>query len=203
MTFGSALALFGVMLLLALIPGVSVLTVMARSVSGGFVHGLFATLGIVAGDIVLILVAILGLSVLAAKMGDLFVLVRYAGAAYLVWLGISLWRSRPADAPSGATGTASAGSSFLAGLLVTLADQKAILFYFGFLPAFIDLGNVTPLDTAVIVAAATLAVGGAKLGYACIASRARGLLDAGAGRRLSAAAGGATIAVAVILVAGH
>ena len=66
----------------------------------------------------------------------------------------------------------SLGSSFLAGLLITLGDQKAILFYLGFFPAFVDLARMTFADTLIIIAIAAVSVGGAKLVYAWLAASA-------------------------------
>lgn len=60
----------------------------------------------------------------------------------------------------------------MADFLVTLADQKAVLFYLGFLPAFVDLSQRNLVDTAVVIAITVLAVGGVKLGYAALADRA-------------------------------
>jgi threonine/homoserine/homoserine lactone efflux protein len=79
LTFGRIAVLFGVMAVLALIPGGSVLTVSARSAAWGFIHGVLTTAGIVAGDIVFILLAILGLSVLVEAMDSLFFLIKYLG----------------------------------------------------------------------------------------------------------------------------
>jgi threonine/homoserine/homoserine lactone efflux protein len=90
MTLSIIAALFGIMVVGALIPSVSVITVSARSAASGFIHGVFTTMGIVVGDILFILLAILGLSVLAETLGSLFVLVKYLGSAYLIWLGIAL-----------------------------------------------------------------------------------------------------------------
>jgi threonine/homoserine/homoserine lactone efflux protein len=95
MTFGGGGALFGTMVVLAAIPSVSVLAVSARSAASGFVHGALTTLGVVLGDVVFILLAVYGLAAIAELMGDRFVLVRYLGAAYLVWLGVVLWRAPP------------------------------------------------------------------------------------------------------------
>ncbi len=122
-------ALAGIMVLGALVPSVSVLAVSARSAALGFAHGVLTTAGIVVGDIVFIIIAIYGLSLLADLMGNHFALIRYFGGAYLIWLGTVLWRSTPkADGVEGSSMT-SMSSSFLTGLLITLADQKAILFY--------------------------------------------------------------------------
>lgn len=160
------------MMVLAMVPSVSVLAVTARAAAFGFSHGLFTTLGIVVADILFILVAVYGLALIAGLMGDQFRLIQYIGATYLIWLGISLWRADTKARTSDNLGQSSWSSSFLTGLLITLGDQKAILFYLGFFPAFIDLSAMTPADTLIIVLIAILAVGGAKLVYAYLADRA-------------------------------
>lgn len=148
------------------------LAVSARAAAFGFTHGMFTALGIVVGDIIFILVAVYGLVFIAAAMGEQFTLIKYVGGAYLIWLGISLWRAdaklRHSDEPR----QSSWGSSFLSGLLITLGDQKAILFYLGFFPAFVDLERMTPIDTLLIILLAIVGVGGAKLVYAWLADRA-------------------------------
>ena len=160
------------MIVLAIIPSVSVLAVSARAAAFGFSHGMFTALGIVAGDIIFILVAVYGLAFIADAMGEQFVLIKYIGGAYLIWLGISLWRADAKMRKSDDVQKSSWRSSFLAGLLITLGDQKAILFYLGFFPAFIDLRLMTPIDTLLIILIATIGVGGAKLVYAYLADRA-------------------------------
>lgn len=163
-------ALAGVLVVGASVPSLSVLTVAARSAALGFRHGALASVEIVVGDLVFILIAIYGLTALAAVMGSHFVLIKYLGGAYLIWLGFVLWRSRPkADDESGKRG---ASSSFMTGLLTTLGDQKAILFYLGFFPAFIELSALSLADTGIILAVAMVAVGAPKLFYALLAERA-------------------------------
>jgi len=160
------------MIVLAVIPSVSVLAVSARAAAFGFTHGVFTALGIVAGDIVFILVAVYGLVFVADAMGEQFTLIKYIGGAYLIWLGISLWRADARARNSDEIRQSTWGSSFLAGLLITLGDQKAILFYLGFFPAFVDLTKMTPIDTLLIIVIAAIGVGGAKLVYAWLANRA-------------------------------
>lgn len=201
MSFSDAITLFGVMAILALIPGVSVLTVSARAASFGLVHGIAATLGIVAGDVIFIAIAIFGLSVLAEAMGELFVLIKYLGGAYLIWLGIMLWLSIPKVVKTELKPEAPLLSSFMAGLLITLGDQKAILFYLGFLPAFIDLSAVTYMDAGLVILMAALAIGTAKLGYALIAIKAGRFINSGASRALNITAGSIMAAVGVFLIA--
>lgn len=203
LTSGGIVALFGVMVVLAAIPSLSVLLVSARSASFGFVHGVSAALGIVAGDVFYIVLAIFGLSVLLEVMGDGFVLVKYLGGAYLVWLGITLWRSKPGYAGAGGgegAGKSSLFSSFLAGLLLTLGDQKAILFYLGFFPAFLDLSALTWIDAVIVIAITVVAVGGVKIVYAYMAGRAALLVTDGIRRGINRVAGGVLTAVGLFLV---
>ncbi|MDH3691242.1 MAG: LysE family translocator [Gammaproteobacteria bacterium] len=200
MTFSSIAALFGAMVVLAFIPSVSVLTVSARSAASGFIHGVFTTVGIVVGDIIFILIAIFGLSVLAETMGGLFVLVKYLGGAYLIWLGIALWRSKSKAVEAEGIKESSLLSSFVTGLFITLGDQKAILFYLGFFPAFIDLSTISYFDTSIIIVIAIVAVGGVKLCYAFMADRASLLISSKAYQGINITAGSVMIGVGVFLI---
>lgn len=201
MTVSSIAALFAAMTLLAAMPSVSVLAVSARAASSGFAHGACTALGVVAGDLLFILLALFGLALLVDALGGLFVLVKYVGGAYLIWLGIALWRSRTRPARAGAAGGASLGSSFMTGLLITLGDQKAILFYLGFLPAFMDLSAVTCADAAAVAAVAVVAVGGVKLGYAYAAHRAGAVLGGRVGGFMNGAAALLVIAAGIVVMA--
>lgn len=200
MTLSSIAALFGAMIVLAFIPSVSVFTVSARSAASGFIHGVFTTIGIIVGDIFFILLAIFGLSVLAETMGSLFVLVKYLGGAYLIWLGIELWRSKSKAVEAERIIECSLLSSFLTGLFITLGDQKAILFYLGFFPAFLDLSTISYFDTSIIIVIAIVAVGGVKLGYAYMADRTSLLISSKAYQGINITAGSVMIAVGVFVM---
>jgi threonine/homoserine/homoserine lactone efflux protein len=200
MTFSTIVALFSTMVVLASIPSVSVLTVSTRSATSGFMHGVFTTLGIVVGDIIFILIAIWGLSLLAAKMGGLFFLIKYLGGAYLIGLGIGLCRANVNKVETAAVMESSWLSSLIAGLSITLADQKATLFYLGFFPAFIDLSQISYLDTIIIIAITTVAVGGVKLGYAFMADKARLLINSRTRKGINMIAGCIMIGVGVFLM---
>lgn len=185
----------------ALVPGVSVLAVSTRSAAYGFIHGVSTTMGIVAGDIFFILLAIFGLSVLAETMGSLFVLVKYFGGAYLIWLGVALWRSKSKPVETEDTIESSLLSSFLTGLFITLSDQKAILFYFGFFPAFIDLSTISYFDTSIIVIMAVVSIVCVKLGYAFMAARAGKMFrNSRAINRINIAAGAVMIGVGAFVM---
>lgn len=200
MTLGSAIALLGSMIVLAVVPSLSVMTVTARAASAGFIHGAFVSLGIVAGDVIYIMLAIFGLALLTETLGNAAYLIKYVGGVYLLWLGISLWRSTGRVTGEKHEDKSSLLSSFMSGLLLTLADQKVVLFYLGFLPAFLDLSAITGADLTLIIAITIIAVGGVKLGYAYLADRAGTLLGSGASALLNRAAAGIMIAVGVYLL---
>jgi threonine/homoserine/homoserine lactone efflux protein len=179
-------SLFIIMVVLAALPSTSVALVIARSATHGFADGAAVSLGIVCGDLVFILLTLTGLAALAEITGSLFLLVKYIAAVYLIWLGVSLLRTghqrtsalRPAQltlAPVGSDRTASGtgGSmltSYLAGLLLTLADIKAIFFYLSLLPTFVDPDALNMRDFATICLLTIVSVGGVKLVYAFTAA---------------------------------
>lgn len=177
MAFSSLISLFFTMVLLAALPSTSVLTVVARSLSAGFWHGGVTALGIVMGDIVFILFAVYGLAVLATTLVSVFVVIKCGGSAYLITLGVTLWRTKTTAIKINGVEKPSWISSFLTGLLITLGDQKAVLFYIGFLPAFVDLSTLTLTDTGLIIGITIGAVGGVKLAYAYMAGQAQRLLQ--------------------------
>ena len=160
--------------MLALLPSPSVFAVVARSLSAGLIHGLLTATGIMVGDFIFILVAILGLAAIADTITVLFMILKYLGAAYLLWLGISLWRAKT-DAITLTQDAIkpSLGGSFVCGLLITLGDPKAIIFYISFFPAFVDLSQLSLIDTGFVLGVAAIAVGGTKMAYAYLADMAR------------------------------
>lgn len=182
-------ALFAAMFLMALMPSTSVLVVSTRAATSGFRHGAWAALGIVAADLLFILAAVLGLSLLVRLPEFLHVLLRAVGAAYLLTLGLRFWRT-PARLPTGSLPvTYRTSASFAMGFVLTLIDLKAVVFYLGFLPAFVDLGGLNRRDVLALMLTAAGAVGGAKLLYAAAAARGAGMVGpetAGWIRRASA-----------------
>ncbi|WP_105102729.1 LysE family translocator [Microbulbifer pacificus] len=177
MTFFSALTLFGTMIILAVIPGPGVFAVVARSAKGGPVHGVLTSVGIVLGDYVFIALCLSGLAYIADVMGGAFVALKFLGAAYLIWMGVSLMRTRRHTGPSPETESQSSGyGSLLLGLTTTLGNPKAILFYLSFFPAFLPMHAITAMDALTIFAVTALAVGGVMLFYVWITVRAKNLL---------------------------
>ena len=173
MTLGTAFALFGAMFVLALLPSPSVFAVVARSLSCGFTRGLAMAMGIVTGDFVFIVAAIAGLAAIAETMSYLFVAIQYLGGLYLLWLAVQLWRSSTDPKDVECQDESSLLSSFTSGLLITLGDYKAIVFYVGFFPAFVDIPSLSVWDVGMVMGVTAFAVGGVKAGYAYLADLAR------------------------------
>ena len=157
--------LAGTLILLSAIPSVSVLAVTARAASYGFRQGAMTALGIALGDVLFIVLAIYGLAWFSGVLGDAMTWLRYAAALYLLWLGSRLWRAGRPSAPGLAPEVSMAGS-FSSGLLITLGDQKALFFYFGFFPTLFDLTALTGTDKVLMVLVALVPVASVKLVYA-------------------------------------
>ena len=165
------LGLFLMMTILAAMPSASVLLVVTRSARRGFCSGAAAAAGIVAGDLVFLVVAIWGTKALADSMGALFLLVKIAASVYLMSLGVRMLLGRQQRAAVHEVDIKSTVTSFFGGLLITLGDVKAILFYASLLPVFVEPGELG-LDDAVWIGVITItAVGGVKLLYAALARR--------------------------------
>jgi homoserine/homoserine lactone efflux protein len=123
--------------LIAIIPGPTVTVIVANSLKHGARAGLLNVAGTQLGLALMMLTLAIDLSSVIAAMGWLFELLRYAGAAYLVWLGWKLLRSL--DAFSQETDVSRPkGGFFLQGFLVIMANPKALLFFGAFIPQFID-----------------------------------------------------------------
>lgn len=186
------LALFGIMASLAAIPSASVALVVTRSATLGLGNGAAVSAGIVLGDLVFIGLAVFGLSVLAETLGSLFLVIRYLGAIYLLWLGLSLLVTKHGTAlPAHAgNGRGSLAASFLAGFALTLGDVKAILFYLSLFPVFVDLSGLQSSEVVTIVCITVVSVGGVKMLYALsarkLATMARELKFESAARKAAA-----------------
>ena len=142
------------------IPGPGNLALVTSTGKGGLRGGLAATLGVIAGDQVLMWLAVAGVAALLLAYPAAFAAVQWLGAAYLAWLGVRLLRIRPGDAP---VLQMRAGHYFRQSLTITLLNPKAIVFYMAFFPLFIDPMRAPGLATfgamAATVAALTLAYG--------------------------------------------
>jgi len=187
----------------AAVPGPGMTALVARALAVGFWGTVPMVLGLICGDLVFLSLTALGLAAVAQTFATVFLVVKFAGAAYLLWLGWKLWHATPGAQTVTAQrgGERSAFRVALSGLTLTLGNPKTIVFYMALVPTLIDLADLTALgfvELMVIVAVDLLIVG---LAYAALAARARDFFrDAHARRVLDRIAGtmmaGAAVAVA-------
>ncbi len=161
MHHASTFALFvAAALALLLVPGPAVFYIVARSVQGGRVTGLVSVLGVELGTLVHVVFAAAGLSAVLASSATAFTVVKWLGAAYLVYLGLQQLLARDDDGGEGQLptgGVARLPRVFTQSLLVQVLNPKVALFFVAFLPQFVDPSRGAAW-TQVIVLGATLAV---------------------------------------------
>jgi threonine/homoserine/homoserine lactone efflux protein len=147
----STLALFAVAaMVLFVVPGPAVLYIVTRSIDQGRRAGLASVLGIHAGSLVHVTAAILGLSALLASSATAFDVVRYVGAAYLIWLGIRRLRTRTSTVSEEAA-PVPLSRVVAQGFVVNLFNPKTAIFFVAFLPQFVEPGaGPVPLQLAIL-----------------------------------------------------
>ena len=143
-----------------MIPGPGNLALITSTSKGRVAGGLAATLGVIAGDQVLMWLAVAGVAALLATYPPAFRAVQWLGAGYLAWLGLRMLLARPGAAP---VLNIRAGQYFRQAFMITLLNPKAIVFYMAFFPLFVDparhTGIVTFAVMAVTIAALTFLYG--------------------------------------------
>jgi len=137
-----------------LIPGPGNLALISSTGKGGIKGGLAATAGLIAGDQVLMWLAVAGVAALLTAYPKAFAAVQWLGAGYLAWLGFKMLRAKPGAAP---ILNIRPRQYFQQSLLITLLNPKAIVFYMAFFPLFVDPTRHQGLPTFAAMAA-TIAV---------------------------------------------
>jgi threonine/homoserine/homoserine lactone efflux protein len=147
----STLALYaGAVLVLLVIPGPAVLYIVSQSVEHGRRAGVTAVAGIHVGTLVHTTAAAVGLSALLVSSATAFSVVKFAGAAYLLYLGIQRLLSREEEQPQAVPRERDLGRIFRQGIVVNVLNPKTALFFFAFVPQFVDRGvGSVPLQVLV------------------------------------------------------
>ena len=201
MTLLSSLSLMGAVFLLAVSPGAGVFATISRAIASGFVNASFLVVGIVIGDIVFLLLAIYGLNFVAELLGESFILVKYIGGLYLIYLGYKIWIAEVSPHKIVGSDELSWKTNFFSGLLITLANPKVIIFYLGFLPAFINLEILRIVDIFIIIMIVSLTLASVLLSYAYMATRTRKFLKSkSAMNRLNKTSGGVMMGAGSLLI---
>jgi threonine/homoserine/homoserine lactone efflux protein len=175
----SVLLAFAAALAIAVaIPGPGIFAVVSCALGRGFREALALIAGVILGDLVYFTLAVLGMAALARSMGELFIVIKLAGAGYLIWLGVKLWRQPPVPMAAGDGTTQRRGfwRSLLGGFLVTISNPKTIAFYAGLLPTFVDLQKLSAAEALAMGAIVVLIVGAIPAAYALAAAGSRRFL---------------------------
>jgi homoserine/homoserine lactone efflux protein len=176
MTLESWAAFTAASAVLLIIPGPTVLLVVSYALGQGWRTVLPMTVGVALGDFTAMTLSMLGLGALLAASATLFTILKWVGAAYLVYLGIRLWRAGGTLDAAPRTDAVSAAKMLGHAWLVTALNPKSITFFVAFLPAFLDpkadfFTQMVVFETTFLVLAFANA-----FGYALVAARARGFV---------------------------
>lgn len=198
-----ALLLFaGALFVAAASPGPGIAALVARVLGRGTAGAVAFTAGLATGDVVWLAVAVAGLSALAQAFHGVFLVLKFAGAAYLLFLAWKLWTAPAIRTQAEATPRPDPSwRLFLAGLAVTLGNPKVMVFYLALVPNLIDVAGITLLGFAEL-AATLLGVLAIVFGfYILLAARARRLLTSPRAVRAINRTSGAIMAGAAVAVA--
>jgi threonine/homoserine/homoserine lactone efflux protein len=173
----SALLVFALALIIAAgTPGPSVAALVARVLTNGFRDVLPFLAAMWLGEALWLTCAVAGLAVIARSFGVVFIVLKFAGVAYLLFLAWKMWRA-PADVqgndlPSGQ----SPWRMFVAGMLVTLGNPKIMVFYLALLPTIMDLSRIGTIAWFELTLTMLIVLMAVDFGWALLATRARKLL---------------------------
>ncbi len=182
-------------------PGPSIAALVARVLSRGLGSVLPFLLAMWIGEVLWLLAAVLGLGFLAQSFGAAFMVLKFAGVAYLLYLAWQMWNA-PVDLQGGVLPeSGGAVRMFLTGMALTIGNPKIMVFYMALVPTFIDLERVTALGLAELVAVAFGVMMTVDLAWAFAAAWARGWLRSPRAMRIANRTGATAMAGAAALIA--
>ncbi|NVK72687.1 MAG: LysE family translocator [Oceanospirillaceae bacterium] len=192
MTLESGITFFLAIFIFGITPGPGIFAILARSISKGARASFSLCVGMVMSDIIYLVMACYGLATIASAWEEVFLVIRYVGAAYLIYLGWKMWVSPVSTASANDLQEVNSNvASFIQGFMISASNPKVILFYVAFLPTFMDL---TILSASDIVLASFLTFVALLLGLTLIsvgASQARRFMKSERSmKRLNRTAGG-------------
>lgn len=202
MSFEAAIAFFAAIFIFAITPGPGVFAILAKAMVEGPRKCTMMALGMVCSDLLYLQLACFGLATIADNWSEVFLIIRYLGAGYLIYLGYKMFTSlskgqhpkndqQPQQTPF---------ASFSHGFLISASNPKVILFYVSFLPTFIDLTRLNRSDIILVSALSSIALMSAIMLVAYGASRlAKVIKTPAAQQRLNQTAGGIMIAAGAYL----
>lgn len=195
MTLHSSIAFFIAVFIFCITPGPGIFAILAQAMVRGAKSCLPLILGMVSADLVYLSFACLGLAAIAENFSSLFTVIRFVGAAYLIYLGIKMFKAPLPDTQNESeaeVNTKNHGVKNLAqGFLISASNPKVILFYIAFLPTFMDLTVLQANDIVLVNILAFFALMAGACSVAFSAEKAASVLKTPkAVRRLNRSAGG-------------
>lgn len=198
MSVESAISFFLAILVFGITPGPGVFAILARSMIHGSRSCFMLSLGMSVSDIVYLIFACLGLAAVAENWSGLFTAIRFAGAAYLLYLGWTLFTTPIAEQADHNKKQDSHLLNFTQGFLISVSNPKVILFYIAFLPTFMDLGSLSLGGIALASVLTLFALMIGLMGIACTSQWAgKQLRTPSSARRLNQIAGSIMISAGV------
>jgi len=184
-----------------LVPGPGVAAIVARALGGGFRSAMPMVIGILVGDLVYLVFALFGLAAIAHWFAPVFVVVKWAGALYLLYIAWQFWSAKPGSEQIGARREESAWKTFLSGFALTMGNPKTIVFYLALLPTVIPLDRpITALGFAELTAIVVVVLLIVGCGYAGLAAAARDFFRSTRAIRILNRTAGAIMATAAAFV---
>ena len=180
-------------------PGPGIVTLVARAIGGGFWSAVPMVFGMAAGDLALMTLSAFGLALVAQAMGDLFLIVKLGGAAYVIYLGYKYWTAPVSETLTAEPGGAAQG--FLSQLALTLGNPKAIGFFVALLPTLVDLKTLTLAGFAELCLMPLTILPAVCFAYMALASSVRGWFQSALARRRMNKTAGAVMIGAGVTVA--
>ena len=182
-------------------PGPGVAAIIARSLAHGFKGAPAFIAGFVVGDLLWFSIAATGLAALAKTAATVFIAIKWAGVAYLLYLAWKLWTAPAERVAVAANDDRQHGwRAFIASLMLTLANPKAILFFLALLPTVVDLASLNLLRFVEISLAIAIVLPAVMFTYVFLAARAREMFTTPkAVRRLNRSSGVAMAGAAVVV----
>ncbi|AQS39641.1 putative threonine efflux protein [Shewanella psychrophila] len=201
MSLESAITFFIAMFIFGITPGPGVFAILARAMVQGPKKCISLAAGMVTSDLIYLIFACFGLATIAENWSEVFVVIRYLGAAYLIYLGYKMFKALPQVGEEVSSQVKELKksrpmASFAQGFLISTSNPKVILFYISFLPTFIDLTVLKTQDivlvsvlscSALISGLMLIAFGAAKLAKTLKTPLAHKRLNQGAGSIMIAA----------------
>jgi threonine/homoserine/homoserine lactone efflux protein len=183
-------------------PGPEIAGLLSRSLSGGMLTSIPLAIGIILGKLFMLTAAIIGLTALVKVLGPMFVILKFCGAAYLVWLGIKKWRNAGRVLVGNEkTKTVSFVAEIGLGLAMTLSNPIAIVFYMALLPGVINVSGVTLNNYVILCSIIICLMTIIAIGYGIIAEIARKLFSSSnSKRKIDRISGGMMVCAAILII---